>query len=66
MLKAKRAVLPKDVRVLAVGGIAPDNMAPWRAAGATGFGLGSALYKKGFSAEEVGARARAFVAALAG
>jgi 2-dehydro-3-deoxyphosphogalactonate aldolase len=64
VLKAMRAVLPKDARVLPVGGIAPDNMDPWLEAGAPGFGLGSALYKPGMSAAEVGANARAFVAAL--
>lgn len=65
VLKAMRAVLPKDMRLLPVGGIAPDNMGPWRDAGAVGFGLGSALYKPGFTAAEVGARAKAFVSALA-
>lgn len=64
VLKAMRAVLPSATRVLPVGGIAPDTMDPWRAAGAAGFGLGSALYKPGLSAAEVGANARAFVAAL--
>lgn len=64
VLKAMRAILPKDVRVLPVGGIVPEGMASWRQAGAAGFGLGSALYKPGMSAEEVGVRARAFVAAL--
>ena len=64
ILKAMRAVLPKEVRVLPVGGIAPDTIAPWIAAGAAGFGLGSALYKPGMSAEQVGTNARAFVAAL--
>jgi 2-dehydro-3-deoxyphosphogalactonate aldolase len=64
VLKAMRAVLPKDARVLPVGGIAPDNMGPWTDAGAAGFGLGSALYKVGLTAEQVGANARAFVAAL--
>ena len=62
VLKAQRAVLPKHVPVLAVGGINPDNMEPWRAAGAAGFGLGSALYKPGMSASEVGTAARRFVA----
>ena len=66
VLKAMRAVLPKDLRVLPVGGIAPDTMAPWLKAGAAGFGLGSALYQIGLSAEAVSARARAFVTALAG
>ncbi|UZK64657.1 2-dehydro-3-deoxy-6-phosphogalactonate aldolase [Sphingomonas sp. M1-B02] len=65
ILKAMRAVLPKDLSILPVGGIAPDNMGPWIEAGAAGFGLGSALYKVGLSADEVGANARAFVAALA-
>ncbi len=63
VLKAQRAVLPREVPVLAVGGIAPDTMVPWRAAGADGFGLGSALYKRGATAGEVGEAARAFVSA---
>lgn len=64
VLKAMRAVLPKDVRMLPVGGITPDAMAVWREAGAAGFGLGSALYAPGMTAADVGERARAFVAAL--
>jgi len=64
ILKAMRAILPSDLRVLPVGGIVPEGMAPWRQAGAAGFGLGSALYKPGMAAGEVGARARAFVTAL--
>lgn len=62
-LKAMRAVLPPATRVLPVGGITPDALAAWRAAGAAGFGLGSALYRPGMPADEVGARARDFVAA---
>ena len=65
VLKAMRAILPRETRVLPVGGIVPDGMGPWRDAGAAGFGLGSALYKPGLSADAVGANARAFVAALA-
>jgi 2-dehydro-3-deoxyphosphogalactonate aldolase len=64
VLKAMRAILPTGVRVLPVGGITPETMAPWQAAGAAGFGLGSALYRPGDSAAEVGANARAFIAAL--
>lgn len=63
MLKAMRAVLPGDTRVLPVGGVTPDTMAPWIAAGANGFGLGSALYGPGRTAAEVGSAARAFVRA---
>ena len=63
VLKAMKAVLPKTVAVLPVGGIAPESMAAYVAAGAGGFGLGSALYKPGATAAEVAARARAFVAA---
>lgn len=66
VLKAMRAVLPAGTRVLPVGGIAPDTMAPWRTAGAAGFGLGSALYTPGLAASEVGLRARAFVSAWQG
>ncbi len=64
VLKAMRAVLPKDTRVLPVGGITPERMAEWRTAGAAGFGLGSALYAPGMSADDVGARARGFITAL--
>jgi 2-dehydro-3-deoxyphosphogalactonate aldolase len=46
-----------------VGGITPDNIAPYLAAGANGFGLGSALYSPGRSAAQVGEKAAAFVAA---
>ena len=61
VLRAQRAVLPKDVPVLIVGGVKPDSVAMWLEAGADGFGLGSALYKPGQTANEVGAQARAFV-----
>lgn len=62
-LKAVRAVLGADQRVYAVGGVAPDSVAAWRAAGASGFGIGSAIYRAGRSAAETGERAAAFVAA---
>ena len=63
VVRAMRAVLPKTLRLLPVGGIVPDNMAAYRQAGASGFGLGSALYAPGCSAEEVAARAQRFVQA---
>jgi len=61
MLKAQLAVLPKNVTVLIVGGIQPDNMRPWLDAGATGFGLGSGLYKPGQSPADTLQKARAYV-----
>lgn len=64
-LKALRAVLPADVPALAVGGVGPADFAAWRAAGAAGVGLGSALYKPGDAAQTVAARAREAVAAWA-
>ena len=64
VVKAQRAVLPKDVPLLVVGGITPASMGPWLDAGADGFGLGSGLYKPGQSAEQVGEQARAYVAGL--
>ena len=63
VLKATRAILPAGTRVLPVGGIVPGALADWRAAGAAGFGLGSALYKPGMSADEVAAHARDFISA---
>lgn len=64
VLKAQLAVLPRGVRVMAVGGIKPDNMQPWLDAGAIGFGLGSGLYKPGQSAAETLEKARAYVAGV--
>ncbi|HEX5182767.1 MAG TPA: 2-dehydro-3-deoxy-6-phosphogalactonate aldolase [Allosphingosinicella sp.] len=66
MLKALRAVLPGDVPLLVVGGVKPDTMRPWIAAGAAGFGLGSGLYKPGQSAAETGAKARLYVEGVKG
>lgn len=62
-MKAVRAVLPAGTALYAVGGIGVDNFAQWRAAGVDGAGLGSALYKPGLGAEEVGERARQLVEA---
>jgi 2-dehydro-3-deoxyphosphogalactonate aldolase len=66
VLKALRAVFPPQVLFLPVGGITPQNLAPYRAAGASGFGLGSALYKPGMTPQQVSVQARAFVAAWLG
>jgi 2-dehydro-3-deoxyphosphogalactonate aldolase len=62
-LKAIRAVLPKACQVYAVGGAGADNFAQWVQAGATGFGIGTALYTPGLSLAEVTARAKSIVAA---
>ncbi|HAC67746.1 2-dehydro-3-deoxy-6-phosphogalactonate aldolase [Pseudomonas sp. JBR1] len=62
VVKAWRAVFPKELALLPVGGITPDNMGPYVAAGANGFGLGSALYKPGLTAAQVSANAQAFAA----
>jgi 2-dehydro-3-deoxyphosphogalactonate aldolase len=61
VVKAQRAVLPKETPLLVVGGVTPGTMQPWRDAGANGFGLGGGLYKPGQSAEETAAKARAYV-----
>lgn len=61
-LKAIRAVLPPGTEVLAVGGAGPDNLGQWIAAGADGFGIGSALYKPGDDATTVATRAADLVA----
>ena len=61
IVKAWRAVIPTLVPLLPVGGIQPDNMGPFLAAGATGFGLGSALYKPGQAATVTRSHADAFI-----
>ena len=60
-LKAIAAVLPSGTKTYAVGGVGPENFAVWRAAGITGFGIGSGIYKPGSSAADVATRARAIV-----
>lgn len=65
-VKAMRAVLPADVLLFPVGGIAPANMAAYRAAGASGFGIGSALYQPGRDPEAVAGAAQAFADAWTG
>jgi len=62
-LAAMRAVLPPAVPVLAVGGAGPDNFADWIRAGASGFGVGTALYRPGDSVAEVAAKAVRITAA---
>ena len=62
-VKAWRAVLPKHVNVYAVGGITPSNMQSWIDAGVAGFGIGSNIYKQGFTAADVAKSAKEFVIA---
>lgn len=63
-LRAMRAVLPRDAALFAVGGVSAQNMGDWWQAGASGFGIGSALYRPGDHAGTVAAKARALVQAL--
>ena len=63
VLRALRAVLPPGTVMLPVGGITPENMGAYRAAGAAGCGIGSALYRPGMTVAEVAAQARRFAAA---
>ena len=65
VLRAMKAVLPRGLPVLAVGGMTPDGIAAWAAAGADGFGLGASLFRPGVGAEAVSDAARRFVAAVA-
>jgi 2-dehydro-3-deoxyphosphogalactonate aldolase len=66
VVKALRAVLPAQTLLLPVGGISVDNMAAYRAAGASGFGIGSALYAPGMTAAQVAENAMKFIASCAG
>lgn len=60
-LKAFNSVLPAGTPVWPVGGITPDNMAGWKQAGATGFGIGGQLYTPGVALDELSRRAQAYV-----
>ncbi|MFS2032927.1 2-dehydro-3-deoxy-6-phosphogalactonate aldolase [Polaromonas sp. CT11-55] len=66
VVKALRAVLPATVPVMPVGGVTPANMGAYLAAGASGFGIGSALYKPGMTAAQVADSAKNFIAAYTG
>lgn len=63
VVRAWSLVLPRGTRLLPTGGVGPADFAAWRAAGATGVGLGTALYRPGEAPESVRARATAVVAA---
>ena len=63
-VKAQRAVLPKDLPILVVGGVKPALMGAWLEAGANGFGLGSGVFKPGDSVAEVLENSRSYVSAL--
>jgi 2-dehydro-3-deoxyphosphogalactonate aldolase len=62
-LKAMKSVLPFGVDLWPVGGITPENMPLWLAAGATGFGIGGHLYAVGDSATDVLRKGRLYVKA---
>ena len=62
-LSAIRAVLPKETPLYAVGGASAANFAEWIAAGATGFGIGTAIYRPGQSVEATARAAAEIVAA---
>ena len=55
--------MPKEAQLYPVGGVTPERIGPYRRAGATGFGIGSALYKPGVSVGEVARAAQTFVSA---
>lgn len=63
VIKAWKAVFPPDIALIPVGGITPERIAEYIAAGAAGFGIGSALYKPGVDAAEIKRRAASFVEA---
>lgn len=62
-LRALRSVLPADTRVYPVGGIGLNDIGVWLAAGATGFGFGSELFRPEYSLADIGRRARELVTA---
>lgn len=63
VFKAWRAVFPPETLLLSVGGVGVDNAVAYRQGGASGYGIGSALYKPGRSAGEIGKLAKALVLA---
>ena len=66
VIKAIRAVLPKDVKLVPVGGVSEKNMAEYWAVNANGFGIGSNLYKSGKSLDDIRVSAQSLVACARG
>jgi 2-dehydro-3-deoxyphosphogalactonate aldolase len=64
VVKAQRAVLPKDIPLIVVGGVTPQSIPDWQAAGADGFGLGGGLYQPGQDTQTTLAKAQAYAAAV--
>lgn len=64
VVRSQKAVLPKDVPLVVVGGVTPDSIPGWLDAGADGFGLGGGLYKPGQDPTTTLDKARAYVAAV--
>jgi 2-dehydro-3-deoxyphosphogalactonate aldolase len=62
-IKAWKAVLPKHIQIYAVGGVTPENMGDWLAAGASGFGIGSSIFKPGISMAKISESAHSLVSA---
>lgn len=63
-IKAWRSILPSDVALIPVGGVTPENLTNFRAAGSIGFGIGSAIFRPGDTPDVVRTRARAFMSAV--
>lgn len=64
VVKSQKAVLPRDIPLIVVGGVTPESVPVWLAGGADGFGLGGGLYKPGQDASATLEKARAYVAAV--
>jgi 2-dehydro-3-deoxyphosphogalactonate aldolase len=64
-LAAMRAVLPRESLLIPVGGISPSNAPAYLAAGASALGIGSSLYRKGMTLDELARNALVWRTALA-
>jgi 2-dehydro-3-deoxyphosphogalactonate aldolase len=60
-LKSMMTVFPSGIPVLPVGGVTSETIPLLLAAGASGFGLGSGLYRQGMSAAQVRQNAQRYV-----
>ncbi|MEK8031711.1 2-dehydro-3-deoxy-6-phosphogalactonate aldolase [Ideonella sp. DXS29W] len=62
-LQALASVLPAGTALWPVGGVTAESLSAWQRVGATGFGIGGALYKPGVALDELRRRAEAYVQA---
>ena len=60
-IKAVKVILPKQLPIVAVGGVDDENIFEWREAGADAYGLGSSLFKPSMSLDTIFSKSQSVI-----